>query len=234
MTGGGIGVTGGGVGVTGGGTGGGATCVSPPSGIVSWWPGEGNALDIAGPNPGVASTVTYVAGRVGQAFKFNGNTSIVTAQSTGMPIGSAERSLELWVRLDQATPNQAFFAGYGSFGTNNGTYHTGALGNAGSTFFSQWGQAVFGAPLAVGTWNHVVATTRGQSTFLYINGSIAAAGVITVNTPPATNFFIGRVGAAAGSTERLNGAVDEVTVYNRALTDAEISALAAAPLGKCR
>jgi hypothetical protein len=190
-------------------------------------------MDIVGPNSGVSNGVTYVTGRVGQAFRFDTN-GIVTAPTTGMPIGSNERSLELWVRIDQVSSHQPFFAGYGSFGSAAATFHVGALANGGLSYFSQWGQALFGVNLPTGTWTHVVATKRGATTYLYLNGSVSAAGVITINTPAATSFHIGRIGGSWGSTERLNGAVDEVTVYDRALTDTEIAELANAPLGKCR
>lgn len=208
--------------------------MTPPSGIVSWWPGEGNAADIIGPNSGVASGgVIYVTGRLGQAFRFDGS-GIVTAPTTGMPIGSNERTIELWVRVDQVTSNQAMFGGYGTFGSTGATYHVGALQQGGLTFFSQWGQAIFGVAIPTATWTHVVATTRGQVTYLYLNGAVSAAGVIPFNTPAATNFYIGRIGGSIGNTVNLIGAVDEVTVYNRALTDTEILGLANAPLGKCR
>src|ERR1035437_2844067 len=50
-----------------------ADCVSPPVGLVAWWPGEGNANDIAGTNNGIIyGGVSFVAGEVGQAFSFDG------------------------------------------------------------------------------------------------------------------------------------------------------------------
>lgn len=205
----------------------------PPSGIVSWFPGEGNAMDIVGPNSGVATGVTYTAGRFGQAFRFD-TVGIVTAPTTGMPTGANARTLELWVRVDQVSSYQPYFAGYGSFGSSTATYHVGMLANGGLSYFSQWGQALFGVTIPLNTWTHVVATTRGQATYLYLNGTIAAAGVLPLNTSVASNFYIGRIGSSAGANERLNGAVDEVAVYNRALTDAEITELATNPLGKCR
>src|SRR5262245_1572545 len=49
------------------------TCVQPPSGLVSWWPGDGTADDIADNNDGtLAGGATFASGRVGQAFSFDG------------------------------------------------------------------------------------------------------------------------------------------------------------------
>ena len=48
-------------------------CVQPPAGLVSWWPGEGNANDIVGSNHGTLQNgATFAAGMVGQAFSFDG------------------------------------------------------------------------------------------------------------------------------------------------------------------
>ena len=46
-------------------------CVAPPSGLISWWPAEGNANDLIGGNNGTLNgNVTYTQGKVGQAFLF--------------------------------------------------------------------------------------------------------------------------------------------------------------------
>ena len=48
-------------------------CAPPPSGVVSWWPGDGNTDDIVGPNHGqLFGGAHFVPGFVGQAFKFDG------------------------------------------------------------------------------------------------------------------------------------------------------------------
>lgn len=57
----------------------GAQCVSAPSGLVSWWPGEGNADDVKGTNHGVLRNgATFAEGKVGQSLSFNGRTHFVS------------------------------------------------------------------------------------------------------------------------------------------------------------
>ena len=52
--------------------------VTPPSGLVGWWPGEGNANDIVGSDDGTwTGSPAFAAGQVGQAFSFNGVDSFV-------------------------------------------------------------------------------------------------------------------------------------------------------------
>src|SRR5215468_10310391 len=53
-------------------------CVTAPSGLVSWWRGEGNALDSAGTNNGtLVGNVTFAPGMVGQGFLLNGTNSYI-------------------------------------------------------------------------------------------------------------------------------------------------------------
>src|SRR5262249_51337935 len=48
-------------------------CVTPPSGMVAWWPGDGNTNDIKSNNNGALQNgATFAAGKVGQAFSFDG------------------------------------------------------------------------------------------------------------------------------------------------------------------
>src|SRR5262245_8224750 len=70
----------------------GASCVSPPPGLVGWWRAEGNATNSAGTNNGTlqgGATATAV-GMVGQAFSFNG-----TNQFVQIPDGPAVRPTNL-------------------------------------------------------------------------------------------------------------------------------------------
>lgn len=54
------------------------TCTPIPSGLVDWWPGDGNAKDIVGGNNGTpVGGVTFAPGEVGQAFSFDGLTGAV-------------------------------------------------------------------------------------------------------------------------------------------------------------
>src|SRR5207237_6866859 len=50
-----------------------SNCVTPPSGLVSWWAAEGTATDSADSNAGtLLNGVGFAPGKVGQAFNFDG------------------------------------------------------------------------------------------------------------------------------------------------------------------
>lgn len=212
-----------------------AGCIQPPSGLVGWWRAENDALDSRGPNHGtLTSGTSYTTGVVGRAFLFDGVSGSVTTGTFGFPTGAANRTMELWVRVDRSTPEQQPFIGYGSFGTHGTTYQLGQLGGGSGGFFSQWGEALVTPPLAVGRWTHVAVTSVSQLTTVYVDGVLQAAGYLPLSTSMGSSFVIGRLPLSSGQLSRLQGAIDEVAVYDRALSAAEIAALAAAPQGKCR
>src|SRR5205085_6828151 len=73
-------------------------CTPPPPNMVSWWPGDGNANDIQGSNNGTLQNgATFAAGKVGQAFSFDGFDDYMQASDTGLPFGSGARTLDFWI-----------------------------------------------------------------------------------------------------------------------------------------
>jgi hypothetical protein len=78
--------------------------------------------------------------------------------------------------------------------------------------------------LKTGVWQHITGTYDGQTMRLYYNGSLvgslAVAGSIYTSTLPTSHMFL------SSGSEPLDGKLDEVTVYDRALSDAEVYALA--------
>jgi hypothetical protein len=208
-------------------------CLAPPEGILSWWRGEGTALDTMGANPGALTPgATYVPGKVGQAFWFDGQ-SWLEAPSAGLPLGNAERTLEAWIRVDQLPAwEESFFAGYGAFGSSTATYHFGSTWP--NVFFSQWGGNVTAGLLHQGQWHHVAVTNVGNHVILYLDGVSVIAGDLPMATPAGTQFLIGRIPGYLGDIRRIVGAVDEVTIYDRALSAAEIQSIFGAGAdGKC-
>ena len=76
-------------------------CASPPSGMVSWWGGDNNALDrVGGFNGALHGDTTYAAGKVGQSFRFDGNGDYVSIpQSANLPVrGTNSFTIDAWVK----------------------------------------------------------------------------------------------------------------------------------------
>ncbi len=202
------------------------TAVAPPSGLISWWTADDTAADLmAVNNASLFNGATYAAGKVADGFNFDGVDDNLQAPTAGLPIGSADRTIELWARIDQQVAGEAFFASYGAPGSTNQVYALGTLSD-GRLFVSTWGPAIFGPALENGRWYHVAATNIGQSFHLYLDGVEVASGDMGVNTLAGSTFWMGRqTMTSLGDFRRLDGMVDEVTVYNRALSASEIQAI---------
>ena len=59
-------------------------CVPVLSGLVSWWPGDGNADDIVDGNPGTLNGVTLATGLVGEAFSFDGTGEVIVTDNPNL------------------------------------------------------------------------------------------------------------------------------------------------------
>jgi hypothetical protein len=85
---------------------------------------------------------------------------------------------------------------------------------------------------ALNTWYHLAVTRSGSLYSLYINGALAKTATNSASVPNAAAFLT--IGEAE-SLGFMNGLLDEVTIYNRALTAAEITSIwAAGSAGKCK
>src|SRR5262249_49576875 len=73
------------------------SCTPPPSGLVSWWPGDGNANDIVGTNNGtLQGGATFAAGEVGQAFSLNGVNNFVSVPNSDTLNPTGPFGVDLW------------------------------------------------------------------------------------------------------------------------------------------
>ena len=200
----------------------------PTAGLVAalgFNEGSGVSVRDASPagNGGTVSGAAWTAaGRFGSALSFDGvNDWVTVADAASLDLTSAF-TLEAWVRpavaggirtavLKELPPGDLAYALYAAAG--------GApLGEIWTTS-GYFGAAGTGAvPLNV--WTHLAATLSGGSLRLYVNGSLvrttAAAGTVRTSNAPL------RIGGNAVWNEWFSGQIDEVRVYNRGLTAAEI------------
>jgi tetratricopeptide (TPR) repeat protein len=215
-----------------------------PAGLVSWWAGEGNANDSTGANNGVLEgAVTFVPGKVGQAFSFDGTTADVRVPaSPSLNVGAGNgMTIEAWIRpADLSAQRPVLEWNDGSYGTllYVSVYLMG--GGAGPGAFTANFKDVnhqahnISSPPGVLTTNrfqHVAATYDGTSgdAALYLDGAIVAQanlGIFTPRTIGDLYFGLRPYDDAAGM--RFVGEIDEVGVYSRALSEAEIEAIHAA------
>lgn len=75
-----------------------SSCVSPPSDLESWWPGDGDTGDVAGGNTAtLVNGVGFASGKVSQAFSFDGGDDYVTAGNPPRTSSSASAVSSRWM-----------------------------------------------------------------------------------------------------------------------------------------
>ena len=148
----------------------------------------------------------------------------VLVAAANLPVSNQDRTLEMWIYANSfpSTSEEAFFAGYGAFGSYNQTYHLGSTGN--NLFFSQWGSGISGPALTANVWHHVAVTNIGNDAILYLDGMEVGRKTV-IDTPANSEFCIGKIPGSTGDIRKLNGKVDEVAVYQGALSADDIQAL---------
>jgi len=222
-----------------------AQCVIPPSGLVSWWPGDGNALDIQSSNDGTLQNgATFAAGFVtsgnGQAFSFDGGNDFVEIpNSASLNVQTGDFSVDAWFKIDGG--NSGYIVSKDSCGTS-GIWNIFA-GGGGITFRTvgaSGSEIISSPPVSVGDWHHVVAVKDGTTMLLYLDGVFVSSGT---QDSMATTVFPVRIGTRGGSITNpggcgdvfFSGEIDEVEIYNRALNPSEIQAIFDADsAGKCK
>jgi len=85
--------------------------------------------------------------------------------------------------------------------------------------------------MSVGAWNHIVGVYDEKTVAVWLNGILQASSVFTgtINTASGSFIRIGRNGSTDGFT---NGQLDDIRIYNRALSESEIRLLFESKRGK--
>jgi len=229
-----------------------AQCIPPPTGPVSWWPGDGNANDIINGNDGTLQNgATFAPGKVGQAFSFDGVDDFV---DIGKPPSLAfdnddAFSIEAWINIDDTTTQKTIFAKSLTAGSPFTGYVFKVNNNVLTVLLQSdtFNDIDFngGTTLIPGRWYHVALTYDGSSTLagtkIYLDGVEESKTTISDVIPPLGSLLnIGNavIGARVSNTnaiEHMHGRIDEVEVYSRVLTSAEILAIFnAGSAGKCK
>jgi hypothetical protein len=234
-----------------------AACRRPTP--IAWWRGEGDARDTAGGNDGtLVGRSGFTAGRVGQAFLFDGTDSgLEVAPRPGLRVAGA-LTASAWVRLDAPPGDFApVLARWNDLGLDHRAYlltvvrggvlwwHLSADGGFATAIPTRGSEAsarnavvVSARPLAPGRFTHVAGVFDGVAgrAALWIDGredgAIAVPFGALYDTPEPV--LIGE--ATAGSVRRAfaAAAVDEVELYAEALGADDIRALAAGQRPACR
>ncbi len=232
------------------------SCVPPPGGLVSWWTGDGNAVDIWQGNDGtLVGDTTFAAGVVGDAFSFDGVEDYVEIPHDSS-FNMAEFTVDAWVFIDPAQNADEFnvFVSKSDGSQKGGGFYIGHddrqlegfLDKTTNTlrFVVMGGQTIeFGEGFLTDAFPsarfyHVAGTFDGSVARVYLDGVLVGTGSpLTIGV--GDNELPVRIGAAHhlevfGGDDRFTGLIDEVEIYDNELSASDIAGIYnAGSAGKC-
>jgi hypothetical protein len=201
-------------------------CATPPMGLIAWWPGD-SAAEIVGNRTstlrnGASANTT---GKVGGAFDFDGVDDRLDIVTDLAPL--TQFTIEGWVSFASATSNISWRTVFGNDSTGPGLW---MKDRRICWFQSNSDRFVSNVTIPTGSWHHF-ALVYGADQVLrgYVDGNTAGTASYAAAFIPA-----GATVGGYGGFE-LEGKVDELSIYDRALSASEIDAIVdAGAHGKCQ
>jgi hypothetical protein len=214
----------------------------PPAGVVGWWPGDGSANDIVGTNHGSlqGTAIANFPGFNGNCFSLDGSNGYVRipdALTQHLPA----LTVEVWVRFREyqspgtsAYPNQQYIV----FKQNSQNFEFEGFGM--TKDHDQQGDVILWevasaqgtliridtvSTVVTGQWFHVVGVRGPDFSQVYLNGKLEAQTNVNFPQDYGTNPMYFGTSGQPSYDRRLQGELDEVTLYNRVLTSNEICGL---------
>ena len=198
----------------------------PSNGLVAWYPFNGNANDESGNgNHGTVNGATLSVDRIGNAnsaYSFDGINDFIQ-----LPFNIQQHpiSVSVWfntnaVQFQSIIDNDIaplfgndIILSYSNYGLGNNDkvcalYHDGAF----ASDFSY----------SINTDYHLMVVWYDNETKIFLNGNLVGSHIHSVGTIEGGNF---RIGVHSNNMGWFNGNIDDIAIYNRALTQEEITAL---------
>jgi hypothetical protein len=201
--------------------------------LIGHWPLNGNTNDVSRyGNNGVPTNITYAAGKIGQAANFNGSSSQVNASNNSIFNLGQQFSITFWVNPELQTTS--FNGIVSKTGGNTTGYEVRTTTSNESTTNIQF-RVLNGSDIGLtininnNVWTHIVAKFNSGKYSIYKNGLLEAQ-LDTVVVSPAVVSQELRIGRLGYASLFFKGFINDVRIYDHALTDMEIQELARAKI----
>ena len=208
--------------------------VAPPAAPV-YWPlsentgttstdsGAGNVLTLVGNS-------VWQSSRIGTGIAFDGTGDYLTApNSSSLNIGDADFTAACWVKLTNQSTWQQILSKIKVSGAPSTPWHL-FVGHNSTTNYTPMFQVANATSNAVnvasavqvlyGDWVHLTGVYDGANVKIYVNGVLQGTAAQTGNVLQYTQPLY--VGATGGPGEYMNGAIDEIRIYDDAFTAAQV------------
>lgn len=210
----------------------------PTNGLLGYWSFTGNANDTSGNNyNGTVTGATLTTDRFGNtnsAYYFNGNSKIV-CNTSNLPISNNSRTISTWIKWDSSQAiwdnrivnygSCPVFSNSGSFGLI--IWDVSGNGNPVNADVHVYGCGAgdLDSNIHLDTnWHHLIGTYNGVASSIYIDGILIMTANRTINTI-LSQLVIGANEDLSQTNGNFKGTIDDVGIWNRALTTNEISNL---------
>lgn len=201
-------------------------------GLVSYWPLDGSPNDAVNGNDGTVYEAAYVGGKVGQALSFDGSNDYVQLPASNSILDIDTFTVEAWFKTSVNHPPY----GVGTMEGRIVNLHRMATASTAVSLYVEkdkigllyyTGSAHVWVKYTVdyhdGEWHHIAVTHDATTYRLYYDGAQVASQVDGFGGFGTFPAYLGTY----NSTERFfNGVIDEVGIWNRALTADEVAFLA--------
>ncbi len=193
--------------------------------IVANYTFDGTLNDINGAYPFSSQAgMSYGTDRSGVADKalyIDGTGTTATLAMSALPSGNSSRTFSIWIKPTQVNAVNRIFSYGQSFGDAAYVVTVNPNSVSNSTYLSN---VIFYELTTVNTWKHMVFTYE-QSTNtvkIYLNGELKTNGTFSsLNTSEfVVALYLGSL--FGGTTQRYFGYVDDLKIYNYALSDAQV------------
>jgi hypothetical protein len=214
-------------------------------GLVAHWTfdeGSGTiAYDSAGNNDGTIYGATWTTGKLGDALSFDGNNDYVQIPNNqSQQISTNQITVSAWINLIANVGNtqrrivckqqmgvrswglEIFGNGYGNSTGNQVNFHD-------SDGTTTWYNCMSPTHLNTGQWYHVVTTDNAGAIRIYLDGQLDTLSNHGYGIPSQINAPINISKTNPDFVFFFKGLIDDVRIYNRALSAAEVAQLYAIP-----
>ena len=214
----------------------------PTNGLVGYWPFNGNANDESGNNNnGTVNGATLTNDRNGvanKAYSFDGLNDNILINNNFFNNGWSEFTVSIWYNLNQQ-PNSnngnsshilfntkphhgiALTMNWGSSNKYSLFLGDGAPSNSWNAFFNSKSTQT----ISLNTWRHIVINKIAKKYYLYIDGNLD----VIWDSPILVQSYLTKLYFGScdplNSSEVINGKLDDIAIFNRALTQQEITVL---------
>jgi gliding motility-associated-like protein len=214
----------------------------PSNSLVGWWPFTGNAIDSSGNgNNGTVNGATLTTDRFGaanSAYSFDGiNDDIFLSNQSSL--GSQNKfSISMWINVNSYGSAQQSLDFSSIYMKNNPWYSTSGwslllnrdlnnINNRGINLYVA-GSSPYFFPFnfQINTWYHVILSINNNTAKLYINNTLINS-ISGINNLPISNTgsYVGNGNTQVPASYLFPGKIDDIGIWNRALTECEIQNL---------